>query len=362
MYKQPSEFLVTNEKAQTDVKFMLAKAWRRKGPLTHNPAPNPVSLLRHNLSTLVEEEYVVAEKSDGVRYVLILMTLGSRQKVSVLVDRTLTIYQIQIFAPSHLFKGSVFDTELVWDTKLKKKKLLVFDVMLVAGVQKGRANLTDRYKIISDVFLSSAESPPDDHGAHALAQKGKICCVSADNMFVQYKPMLPFKLMGSVHRSKHLLTHESDGFIFTSVQAPVECFTNHQCFKWKSQPTIDFGVSRNTDGKFDLFCLVGNGELQSLDHAFPQKKFFLGADSVFILPDKELSIIEVSVSSVPKNEAQIKCCFLRFRPDKNSPNHCNTVAAVVREVVENITIQELITLAERNQEVTTAVSGVETSM
>jgi hypothetical protein len=90
---------------------------RDSSHVEYNPAPNPVSLSQESLATITSDEYVVAEKTDGVRYSLLLCTDPSQDErpVAVLMDRSCNKWALPgVKAPRNLFtECSLFDGELV---------------------------------------------------------------------------------------------------------------------------------------------------------------------------------------------------------------------------------------------------------
>ena len=148
----PSKHLVQQPTVLQDVYDQIALAWGLRHKLTHNPAPNPVSLHRNNIADLLREKYVVSNKADGVRYLLVMgrrrhpQLAGKHEPYAVMVDRTLRVYQLQIMALSPLFRGSVFDGELVWNQKTRSLDYLVFDAVASCGVSLRQEGLGVRYR------------------------------------------------------------------------------------------------------------------------------------------------------------------------------------------------------------------------
>ena len=60
----------------------------RKSAKPYNPSPNPVSISKEILCIITNENYVVAEKTDGVRYMLVLCSRDNDNKhVAAMIDR-----------------------------------------------------------------------------------------------------------------------------------------------------------------------------------------------------------------------------------------------------------------------------------
>ena len=96
----------------------IAGMWGVPDTFTHNPAPNPISIERKHLGNLRRNQYVVAEKSDGVRYLLLLTRDLQGRNVAVMADRTYRFWEVEVLASAAYFDsgGSLFDGELVWSS------------------------------------------------------------------------------------------------------------------------------------------------------------------------------------------------------------------------------------------------------
>lgn len=344
----PSAMYVREPALYGDVKKQIAKLWGIAARLTHHPAPNPVSLTRECFKLLSSNEYVVSEKTDGVRYLLLISQFSDgKRPFAVLVDRAFKMYQIQICAPAYIYKGSLFDGELVWDNESGFMKFLIFDVVAFAGKSVKSYHLMQRYEIINQTFLSSAEwnkSHIKDYAvaadtASGFAAQKKIVCIPEPNnlLFLYSKPCVPFNLFGSLLRTK--TTHASDGFIMTPVRCPVLQNSHQSMFKWKHSPTIDIKVQCNQS----YYCSDG-GQCVELIHAFPEYTFDFDALNGVLKHRGTDFIIEVTLFE--KSAAEFSCRFHRMRTDKKYPNDRRTIANIISEVQQNVSVEELILLSE----------------
>ena len=133
--------LYTRADVAEKVRAKLHELWRVEEKPLRNPCAQPVSLERKHLPLLNDGHYVVAEKSDGVRYTLFL-TRAEGAEVAFLIDRKLSMYQVPVAARKGFFDGSIFDGELVWVTNpdgTTSQNYLVFD--MVASCKKRVSSL-----------------------------------------------------------------------------------------------------------------------------------------------------------------------------------------------------------------------------
>jgi len=359
--RKPSFMFIRQPALYGDVKKQIAQFWGINRRLTHNPAPNPVSLTREHLPLLRNELYVAAEKSDGVRYLLLISKFSTGDRpFAVMVDRAFKMYQIEIFAPHYVYHGSLFDGELVWDKKSNCLKFLIFDVVAYAGKSVRHHYFLQRYEIINQAFLSQEEWGKDhikDYSvacetASAFAAEKKIVAIpqSQKLLFIYSKPVVLFNLFGSLTRSVTALNHESDGFLFTPVKCKVLHNTHATMFKWKFDPSVDFQVEQEPGGGHRFSCSDGNKIVQ-LKYAFPAWEFVFESAHGFRLHPKQKFIIETVIKEKQGHSNQFVCTFHRFRPDKTRPNNKNTVERIIEEIREGITLEELVLISKHSPSV-----------
>jgi hypothetical protein len=350
----PSEKQIYQPAMFGDIKKQISRLWGLNKWLTHNPAPNPISLNRTHLDILKTCPYVVSEKSDGVRY-LLLISRFSRDKrpFAVLIDRAFKMFQIEMFAPKEVFRGSLFDGELVWDTKSNSMKFLVFDVISVSGRLVGKHNFLQRYEIIQRHFLSEKEwnrSHIKDftiatETASVFAKNKKIVPIPTSEkiLFFYSKPVVNFQTFGCLVRSSRDLSHKSDGFLFTPINCKVMCNTHYTMFKWKFSPTIDFQIEKVDLKSFRFYCQVDKHQVE-LTSVFPDFTFEFEPLRGFLFTSGAMYIVETTIKEHKKNV--FVCSFHRIRSDKKYPNNKKTIVNIIQEIRENITIDELVMISK----------------
>lgn len=137
-----------NDPVQSRLKHMLAFITQQEeGTKCYFPGPNPVSIDRGNFPELTQQPYVISEKTDGIRFVL-MFCMYQDVKLCVLFDRTLTPYLFKIKnCPRVLFQGTVFDGELAYDTHSNSQVFLIFDAVAACGIPVFRSPFSTRMMI-----------------------------------------------------------------------------------------------------------------------------------------------------------------------------------------------------------------------
>jgi hypothetical protein len=109
------------------------------------PGPQPISIERVHFAKLKSNPYVVCEKTDGVRIVL-LAFLFENKKVTLLINRSLQMTQISLNLPKSAHRGTLLDGELV------EKTLMIYDGVWVSGEDIKQKNFLDRLEKI-ELFI-----------------------------------------------------------------------------------------------------------------------------------------------------------------------------------------------------------------
>ena len=328
------------------------KLWGADPHAKRNPCPQPVSLERKHLQLLKQDNYVVADKSDGTRYTLFLTRVMGRQ-FSVLIDRKMDAHQIPVAASRRVFEGSVFDGELVWaylgSNPVPSQLFLIFDVIAYRGSNAIRnESLHKRLQTIRAVFDLDGRSVTSPEDAATLAREGKIVCGgNAHGLSFRPKGCFPVSQLDTLLRQIPALPYATDGLMFTPVQAPVQTGTSETTFKLKNIHTIDLEVKERS-------FLVGLGgapetavqrvPLSSLglplviDEGFWQA-FARQHQSMKNESDAATSIVECIVELSTKEDVVLK--LHKIRTDKTHPNTVRTILATLTNLKENIQISEL---------------------
>lgn len=191
------------------VKRFIVDAWGVQG--SHFPGPQPISIERKHMHILKQKLYVVCEKTDGVRHLLVCLRIG-QTKVCALVDRLFHIRVIRAALP--------IDTIL--DGELLDNSFIVHDAILVSGENVMQKYLTERLEKARGVIGPS------------MGIK-----ISVKRM----RPMSDFEQLVVETQGNPKV----DGFIFTPIKEPVRTGTHETLFKWKplEKITIDFLCKEN---------------------------------------------------------------------------------------------------------------------
>ncbi len=199
----------------------MERAWKVKGFF---PGAQPVSIEYRHFDILSSNEYLVCEKTDGLRFML-LAFMYNNKKTCVLINRALDVYTCPLNFRKPIYDGTIIEGELYKDT------FMAYDCMMVRGSKIGENDMIDRLKHMEELqkMLTVLKYDP-------IKFKIKTFHVMAEfeKFMNEYLPTVE---------------QEIDGLIFTPVKDPVQKGTHETMFKWKPKDknTIDFQFKRKGD-------------------------------------------------------------------------------------------------------------------
>lgn len=307
-----------------------------------NPCAQPISLERKHLDTVTKGNYVVADKSDGIRHTLLLCKVGD-QHYSFLIDRKLEFYQIPVAASKRMFMGSVFDGELVWiqgPTGDRMQLFLVFDVIAYKGSSEIKSeNLHRRLALIREAFDLSDYVVSSPRGAAKCAKQGKIICGGNSNgLSFRPKPCFPLNQLDTLLRQMETFSYATDGLIFTAVDAPVSHGTSDSTFKLKYRHMVDLQLENAT------LLLGQGGNSDTATHRVTLDS--IGLDLIYSEKIMQLLRAQNTESLILECELLLKderlhLDFVCMRTDKVHPNTVRTILSTIINLRENIQPHEL---------------------
>ena len=296
------------------------------------------------LRQFLKNDYMVALKTDGVRYILLMTTKpNSTEPISLMIDRTLKMYEIEIWASEeYYFRGCLLEGELVWDNN-KNLNYIIFDVVMLKGLKCNDMNYRNRLDVIQNHIFSADDTINDETLEKMLSEEDKFCARNNNyNLQIQPKMCVSKHEITTVWDGRQMCSHKNDGLIFTMNDLPVHTGTSKYIFKWKPCHTIDIKFKFNeyftlwandnsSNTEVDITNSIGNYAVElkdsQLTKMFERKKEFIIECIVNLNSDNKVIL-------TPERE----------RLDKVTANTIKTMLATILNVKENIQVQELITL------------------
>jgi len=269
------------------------------------PGPNPVSIERKDFEKLKTKKYVIAEKTDGVRFIMMFTRLFGF-KVCTIIDRSMSSYLVPLKAiPRVLFQGTLFDGELTID-KQGKKCFILFDAVVVSGVTVSQLDLGSR--------LVAMRRGLKDFKVH-----------SNDPVELRMKAWTE---LGDVNAAKKKIAeannvYHTDGVVLVPKDDPVVYGRNFDFFKMKPQGTHTI----------DFILMDNNGTIGVYD---PRSKRDVAIGKISCTYQAGVVVECEIVNNVWR--------VVGVRTDKNQSNDILTYEKTMLNIRENITVNELFGL------------------
>ncbi|KAL0241436.1 hypothetical protein GEMRC1_006671 [Eukaryota sp. GEM-RC1] len=326
------------------------------------PGSQPVSMSKSDLSLLSSQDFLVAEKTDGIRYLLYI-----HQNEQFLIDRNFHFNKLSMFFTSTPFpdtqplEETLFDGELVRD-KIDKNdpdkgyvlRFMVFDTIAFHRKPIIQRNLIERLSKAADMA-----------GLRESHRKGGR---SFEGEPFEIYPKQMFATKHTAHILTDVipnLTHGNDGLIFTPVRDPYVPGTFSKLLKWKFsyQTTVDFKIAKDCRGDETMFQLYVMDRLMLT--------FYCYVD----LPREQHDVLahDYSVSNyvveclydpthrtyIPPPLSKSPDTFMggqfiqggwkleRVRTDREKPNDIRVVKKIMKAMEEAVTLKELMEFTAR---------------
>ena len=171
------------------------------GSKDYFPGPQPISIEYKHFPILKGAEYVVCEKTDGERHMMVALTFEGKRKC-VFVNRAFHMFEVPINLKKSAYEGTILDGELYEDT------LMVYDAVIVNGESVWDLNLMKRLEAAKGLMKSIIYMKSD---------KWRLKCKTFYEMrdfekfMDEYLPTVQQKI---------------DGLVFTPVNEPIRIGTH----------------------------------------------------------------------------------------------------------------------------------------
>ena len=297
-------------------------AYNIKGDNSY-PAPQPVSIEKKDFEKLKNFQYNVTLKLDGTRFLLFFMLDKHNNKQTILVNRALNFYNINIECDSNLFEGqgTLLDGELLF--KNNKWTFSIHDGLYLCGnkiVRNTHFNRLSDIKCALELYVSN---------------------INSNTFYIETKLFYDFKDINDFINNIYLDPDNlklSDGIILMPNKLPVVSGTQYSMFKWKpdDKHTFDFQIneSENSDMVVKVYHLNKLIDFANIKYLTEQGKEFI---------DKLKSLDNYS------NDCIVECYFNKdkqnftpflIRTDKTHPNSLRTIERTLFNIKEDISIDD----------------------
>lgn len=315
------------------------------------PAPQPVSMARRDFFRFYKFPYKACVKSDGMRF-LMFCTVHKGKNKCFMIDRAFRFYEIrQNFEPT-IYQNTLFDGELVRLKQSRKWVYVIHDCIVFQKKNVREDTFSQRYKYVEHTLAQLWHPEFSDQGRELASEddlkRKKLVKYTMDTVPLKSKNFFEFEELQLLHLEieNQNIDHKIDGLVFIPVNEPVGTRTQRELLKWKprEQHTFDFKIVTDND---NIVAYVSEKN-QPVVFAAVQKSTEQGKEffnKLKSLGFKEGDIVECEFQT--NTQYFFPVCI---RKDKSHPNGLYTVEKTIKNIEENITIQDLLRLSDRVHE------------
>lgn len=272
------------------------------------PGSQPVSIERKHFKTLCSQPYVVCEKTDGVRCMLLAFMFDGK-KTCVCINRALDMFLCSLNFRKQVYEenGTILEGELY-----NNETFMIYDALVVCGKGVGHMNLIDRLEQIEQLMKLLT---PLKYDPIKLKIKTFHALTDFKTFMDDYLPTV---------------SQDMDGLIFTPVKTWVKTGTHETMFKWKPRDknTIDFQMKWVND-KWKLY-VQEKGKLVFESMLYPNQVPEWVVDG---------SIVECQYMF---EDSPMWWKPLKSRTDKTFPNSRRTFYRTLVNIREDIKMEEFL--------------------
>lgn len=271
------------------------------------PGCQPISIERRHFHTLTSNDYVVTEKTDGLRQFVVALKIG-QEKRSFIVNRAFDVLEVRLRLGPKAYDGTILDAELLGS------HLYVFDAIFIDGMACGHLDFLSRLERI-ERFIAQVICMKND--PYKLRLKQFHAFTDFEHFVDAYLPSLT--------------DVKVDGVIFIPVNEHVKMGTHETMYKYKNleKNTIDFKLEwDHTRTVWRLYLQDKGKPVYELDTSANEPWFKSGM------------VVECAYDArtdqwVPQFE----------RTDKNFPNNRRTYYRTLVNIKENLQLEDFKELA-----------------
>ena len=299
-------------------KYVIDFIHTKWGSKDYFPGPQPISIERKHFPILKGGDYLVCEKTDGERHMMIALMYEGKKKC-LFVNRAFNMFEVSINLKKNAYEGTILDGELYGDT------LMVYDAVLVAGQSVWNNTLTDRLEASRGLMKSIIYMKSDQ-----FRLKCKTFHHMRDfNVFMdEYLPTVQEKI---------------DGLVFTPINEPIRIGTHETMFKWKPQEknTVDFLMKREP-----------SRETPGFKAGTPAWRLYVQEKGKLFF-ESEIPFNRIDDEPLFEDGAIVECKYitheepmwwkpLKRRTDKTHPNNRRTFYRTIVNIKENVQMKEFL--------------------
>lgn len=301
---------------------------------------HPITLTLNNVHLLLKDDFLVCEKSDGVRALLFITNYMEKTR-GYFHDRKNDFYELDIdfpFINTVLLDGEVFLEDASINT------YAIFDCLIYEGVPQITKNLYKRLGY-AQMFTDAMKTTTRTKKRAVDSEGRKRVPIESNTLAIDFyvKEMLKSYGFWEIHKKIPELRHGNDGLIFTPVDEPYSLGKRGTILKWKPAylNTIDFKMIKfcGAESVYELVCTGKRGKDVVFDYFFGDGEEDMNGKIAEFLYDTEGHYLDMDDLTLKKGGWKL----YKVRTDKDSPNNITVVCNILESLEDDLSIERLST-------------------
>uniref|UniRef100_A0A7S3E9N2 mRNA guanylyltransferase n=2 Tax=Rhodosorus marinus TaxID=101924 RepID=A0A7S3E9N2_9RHOD len=304
----------------------------------------PMTLSRRSIPMIKHSDYVILEKSDGARYLMLVLERGV-----LLIDRRMNFYPVEpdpnILLPTTeptRQDRTLLDGELTLNLITQQWEYLVYDTISING-DTSVAQLDYRQRLINaENFITFPRCfSSNASGSLRIRVKDFYEKNQIKDLFKKItKDDSGEYIYANGDRKDGPICNHNDGCIFAPVQMEYQIKTCHALLKWKPPHlnSVDFQLLLEQTGNGTIKTTIAyqgdHGPVKLREVMFPRAQKAEWA--------KNFQRVNGSIVECTYDRRAGEWRYIREREDKDRPNYSSTVIDTLESTAEEVLREELI--------------------
>lgn len=305
------------------------------------PGTMPVSMRKRHVPDLQRStSYRIAEKTDGVRY--LMMTI---QNTCVLIDRSKQVFKVDggQFLYKILGEDTIIDGELVYNRTLNKSIFVAFDVLKLRGMRITTENFTTREKEVINLVQKYKKATRVQTPIHLEL---KMKTFYNKNEIMELFRNVSLEGHERIFKDSKGMHHKTDGIIFQP-DSPYKVGTDENLLKWKWEDLASLDLRVRMYGRSLKIYTDAGGNVEvdlsgSVKLSIQDQARLIADMNVKGMFDVESRLYVIAEMALDSTSGL--WVYMGTRPEKtrlNTPNFITTVMSTMVEVAEGLSEEEL---------------------
>ena len=297
------------------------------------PGNLALSVMTDDLKNIQQIPHIYFTKSNGIRYMLFFYSLKNINNewtnYTLLYERTGHFYIVHDICMTNcdkIYDGSLFDGELVQYND-GKYVFQIFDCLIIDGDLLINKPITIRLKeaeiLFTEKYYQYKESNPFSIDVKNSLTADVIISILNDNS------ILPYPTDGIILMKKNCPYYPGRDVKYKSILK----------YKLPSNHTVDFIFNIDKEDKWKATLKV-LGENRNYEIIICTIK--LNDDDLRILNIAHPEILDKQIIECQYNHNNVSWHPIKIRYDKEVPNNINTYNITMKNIIQNITLEEFI--------------------